>query len=109
MLDGKTFRQMLDKFLISPAGQNARVQIQLPNGQHMDIKEISLLENRLLSYIGKISYGLYLYQGIFLKTGPSGILAIQQFPLNIFLTFIVAIISYEFIEKPILRYKKRFR
>ena len=48
MLDGKTFRQMLDKFLISPAGQNARVQIQLPNGQHMDIKEISLLENRLL-------------------------------------------------------------
>ena len=48
MLDGKTFRQMIDKFLISPAGQNARVQIQLPNGQHMDIKEISLLENRLL-------------------------------------------------------------
>ena len=48
MLNGKTFRQMLDKFLISPAGQNARVQIQLPNGQHMDIKEISLLENRLL-------------------------------------------------------------
>ena len=69
----------------------------------------NLLENRLLSYIGKISYGLYLYQGIFLRTGPSGFLAIQQFPLNIFLTFIVAIISYEFIEKPILRHKKRFR
>jgi peptidoglycan/LPS O-acetylase OafA/YrhL len=69
----------------------------------------NLLENRLLSYIGKISYGLYLYQGIFLRTGPSGILAIQQFPLNIILTFIVAIFSYEFIEKPILRYKKRFR
>ena len=69
----------------------------------------NLLENRLLSYIGKISYGLYLYQGIFLRTGPSGILAIQQFPLNIILTFIVTIFSYEFIEKPILRYKKRFR
>ena len=48
MLDGKTFRQMLDKFLISPAGQNARVQIQLPNGQHMDIKEVSLLENKII-------------------------------------------------------------
>jgi len=69
----------------------------------------NFLENRLLSYIGKISYGLYLYQGIFLRTGPSGILAIQQFPLNIFLTFIVAIVSYEFIERPILRHKKRFR
>ena len=69
----------------------------------------NLLENRLLRYIGKISYGLYLYQGIFLRTGPGGILTIQQFPLDIILTFIVAIISYELLEKPILRYKNNFK
>ena len=69
----------------------------------------NLLENRLLRYIGKISYGLYLYQGVFLMTGPYGVLTIQQFPLNIILTFIVAIISYELLEKPILRYKNNFK
>ena len=39
---------MLDKFLESPTSQAARVQIQLPSGEMMDISEISLLENRLL-------------------------------------------------------------
>ena len=37
MLNGKSFRQALDKFFISPTSGNARVQIQLPNGQMMDI------------------------------------------------------------------------
>ena len=48
MLNGKSFRQALDKFFISPTSGNARVQIQLPNGQMMDIKEINLLENRVI-------------------------------------------------------------
>ena len=48
MIRGKQFRQMLDRFLISPASQEARVQIQLPNGEMMDILEISLLENIML-------------------------------------------------------------
>ncbi len=48
MINGKHFRQALDKFFISPVSGSARVQIQLPNGQMMDIKEINLLENRLL-------------------------------------------------------------
>ena len=48
MLNGKTFRQALDKFFVSPTSGNARVQIQLPNGQMMDIKEINLLENKLI-------------------------------------------------------------
>ena len=48
MLNGKTFRQALDKFFLSPTSGNARVQIQLPNGQLMDIREINLLENRLI-------------------------------------------------------------
>ena len=48
MINGKHFRQALDKFFMSPVSGSARVQIQLPNGQMMDIKEINLLENRLL-------------------------------------------------------------
>ncbi len=48
MLNGKSFRQALDKFFLSPTSGNARVQIQLPNGQLMDVKEINLLENKLI-------------------------------------------------------------
>ena len=48
MINGKHFRQALDKFFLSPVSGNARVQVQLPNGQMMDIKEINLLENRLV-------------------------------------------------------------
>ena len=48
MIKGKDFRVMLDRFLKSPASQQARVQVQLPNGKIMDITEISLLENRIL-------------------------------------------------------------
>ena len=48
MLNGKSFRQALDKFFISRASGEARVQIQLPNGQMMDIREINLLENRVI-------------------------------------------------------------
>ena len=48
MIRGKQFRETLDRFLISPATQQARVQVQLPNGEMMDILEISLLENRIL-------------------------------------------------------------
>ena len=48
MINGRHFRQALDKFFMSPVSGNARVQIQLPDGQIMDIKEINLLENRLV-------------------------------------------------------------
>ena len=61
-----------------------------------------LLEYKPLAYIGKISYGLYIYHGIFIGTGP-GSLYIQQYPLNIILTFAIGVLSYEFYEKPILK------
>ena len=48
MLNGKTFRQALDKFFLSPTSGEARVQIQLPNGQMLDIKEINLMENKII-------------------------------------------------------------
>ena len=48
MIKGKAFREMLDKFLKSPASQQARVQVQLESGEFLDIYEINLLENRIL-------------------------------------------------------------
>jgi len=51
MINGKDFRQIIDKFLVSPAVQYARVQVELPAGyptKFLDITEISLLENRIL-------------------------------------------------------------
>ena len=36
-MKAKELRQYLDKFLISPAAQQARVQIELPNGDKLDL------------------------------------------------------------------------
>ena len=48
MISGKLFRQTLDKFLNAPVAQEARVQVCLPDGQFFDIRDIKLLENKLL-------------------------------------------------------------
>ena len=48
MIDGKTFRHGLDKFFKSPVCQGARVQIELPNGDKLDVSEIQLLENKII-------------------------------------------------------------
>jgi peptidoglycan/LPS O-acetylase OafA/YrhL len=76
---------------------------------NQESKFTSILNNRLLSYIGTISYGIYVYQGLFLRTGPGGEIWIQQFPQNIILTFATAILSYHLLEKPVLKLKKRYK
>lgn len=70
---------------------------------------VSILEWKPISFIGKISYGIYVYQGLFLRTGPGGKLYIQQFPINIILTVIISILSYYLIEKNVIRYKSKFK
>ena len=47
-MKAKELRQFLDKFLKSPVAQQARVQIEMPNGDKLDVKEIQLLESRLI-------------------------------------------------------------
>ena len=47
-MKAKELRQYLDKFLVSPAAQNARVQIELPNGEKLDVSVIQLLESRMI-------------------------------------------------------------
>jgi peptidoglycan/LPS O-acetylase OafA/YrhL len=66
------------------------------------------------AYLGKISYGLYAYHGLVfgLVAGrwvymmPQGPIRI---PLMLTITLIVAIVSYEFYERPFLRLKNRFQ
>jgi len=75
---------------------------------NQDSRFTKVVDNRLFRYLGQISYGIYVYQGLFFRTGPGGELAIQQYPLNVFLVIGLAVISYELYEKPILKLKKRF-
>ncbi len=49
MINGKTLRMVLDKILTkSEVAQNARIQVQMPNGDLHDISEIKLMENMLI-------------------------------------------------------------
>ena len=49
-MDGRTFRQVLQKFFDAPGGVclDARVQVELPNGEMKDIGGIMLLQNRVI-------------------------------------------------------------
>ena len=47
-MTAKELSQYLDKFLVSPAAQNARVQIEMPNAERLDLSEVQLLENRMI-------------------------------------------------------------
>ena len=47
-MKAKELREYLDKFLISPTAKNARVQIEMPNGEKLDLMEIQLLESRII-------------------------------------------------------------
>ncbi|MCI0556359.1 MAG: acyltransferase [Anaerolineae bacterium] len=79
----------------------------------------SLLRNRLLAYLGKISYGLYVYHklGIFLAyrvtkqyVEPDRLLIYPAtgLILSFIITVLISAISYQVLEKPFLRLKERF-
>lgn len=61
------------------------------------------LNTKVLNLIGLWSYSLYLWQQLFLYKSS---LWINQYPINIVLTLIAAIISYYLIEKPFLSMNK---
>ena len=65
-----------------------------------------LLNAPLVTWLGKLSFSLYLWQQVFCFTRPRDTI-VGQFPLNILLAFLAAIASYHLIELPILRLRQR--
>jgi peptidoglycan/LPS O-acetylase OafA/YrhL len=79
------------------------------------------LSSKPMVYLGKISYGLYLYHfaclyfwrgAIEAMTASwgldKGIMAIVTFVLALLMTYVIAALSYRFIEKPFLRLKEKY-
>jgi peptidoglycan/LPS O-acetylase OafA/YrhL len=63
-----------------------------------------ILENSAMRWVGRLSYSLYLWQQLFLVTGGRGPLSIlERFPWNFISLLIVAALSYQFIERPMIR------
>lgn len=71
---------------------------------------VRILEKKPLATLGTISYGLYVWQGVFTGNGPyrTGMAFPPPLETGLILTFIIAPISYLFFEKPLLRIKSRF-
>lgn len=78
---------------------------------HQDNLITTLLEFRPLKYIGIISYGIYIYQGLFLATGPQRS-PLSEWPpdqsMGILLLIVAAPLSYHLFEKPFLSLKSKF-
>ena len=73
------------------------------------------LESRPMAYLGKISYGLYVYHFAILwfVTIPFGLSSIAPLPIPnaaaaLLLTVIIAGLSYRLLEKPLIDLKDRF-
>lgn len=63
------------------------------------------LNSRVLSYIGVLSYSIYLWQQPFIDRSSDAF--VHRFPQNITLAFAAALASYYLIEKPFLRLRHR--
>ena len=70
-----------------------------------------ILNNRLIVYIGLISYGIYIWQQLFFAPAPLFTLypAWAVFPFNVVLAISTGLLSYIFIEKPFLRLKAKLK
>ncbi len=63
-----------------------------------------VVEARWLSWIGVISYSLYLWQQPFLVNDPGSLL--RQWPLSLAAVFAAAALSHRLIEVPVLRWRE---
>lgn len=69
---------------------------------------VNALEFAPMAYVGRMSYSIYIFQGIFLRTGPGGPMWFHDFPINVLLTAGLAMLSYHFVEQPVLKLRDRF-
>ena len=47
-ITGKILNHVMKKFMKAEVAQNARVQVELPNGEIYDMTQVLLLENQIL-------------------------------------------------------------
>lgn len=72
------------------------------------------LENRVLNYLGNISYGLYMYHPIGIVLALAITISINfitnwlLYPLSFALTIIIAGLSYKYFETFFLKFKTKF-
>lgn len=64
-----------------------------------------VLNSRVLTYIGVLSYSIYLWQQPFIDRSSDAF--VHRFPQNIILAFAAALVSYYLIEKPFLSLRHR--
>ena len=64
-----------------------------------------LLNNKVIAYIGKLSFSLYIWQQLFTSHQPWG----GSIVFNLVLLGIVAYLSYNYFEKPFLKLKERYK
>ena len=76
--------------------------------EHPESSLANILEWQPLRYIGRVSYGLYLYHSIFMGTSP-GSGPVTHPVLSLILAMLLAVLSHELLERRVLRLKKRFR
>jgi peptidoglycan/LPS O-acetylase OafA/YrhL len=79
-----------------------------------DNKSFDKLKNqKILNYLGKISYGIYLYNALFIDLLDRNQWLHEhyfvKFILDVFITLTVAALSYELFEKQFLKLKYRFK
>jgi len=67
----------------------------------------AILDSRGFRFVGTISYSLYLWQQPFLNRHRAILLA--AFPVNITCAVVCALLSFTFIEAPLLRLRERLR
>lgn len=77
--------------------------------RHKASKFVMFFEVPIFIWMGRLSYSIYLWQGLFLKNGPGSSYWIQQFPQNLALTFLCATVSFYFIEKKFISLKNKYR
>jgi len=67
-----------------------------------------ILNNRVLNYIGTLSYSIYIWQQLFCNKNI-WLVKIDSVLVHVILIFLVAMISYHFYEKAFLKLKNKFK
>ena len=87
--------------------QNVAIAILVTYVVYLDTTPLArFLNQAAIVHLGVISYSLYIWQQLFLTTKNTTITG--RFPLNIVCALLVAELSYFFLEKPFLRWRRRF-